>query len=223
MRIPISPRFIGNFTYFLSRLLISTLRVDIHLHPAVDPNCQYVYGFWHDQQFILILHMRQWGDGKHAGFVSASRDGEMLSVWLQRLGYKVARGSSSRRAISGLVQLVGMMKEGYSVGIAADGPRGPRHEAKTGISFLAHKAKLQVIPLGAATSRAWHFKSWDKYQLPKPFSKNVIYAGAPVTIDNLDDATLTNTRMMEAIEAACRTAEGILAGEPQADVLRFAK
>ena len=210
----LSPTFIGNFAHFISQLLIKTLRVNIHFHPNVDPNCQYIYGFWHDKQFILIMHMRVWGDGKHAGFVSASRDGEMLATWLGRLGYKVARGSSSKKAISGLVKLVAMMREGFSVGIAADGPRGPRHEAKTGISFLAHKVGLQIIPLGAATSRSWLFKSWDKYQLPKPFSKSVIYVGEPITIADLNDVDAVNTLIAQAITYSEAKAQEILAGVP---------
>ncbi len=99
--------------------------------------------FWHDKQFATITLLSKFGIEKRAGLVSASRDGDMLASWIKRLGYHVVRGSSSKKALSSLVNLLAAAKEGYSFGIAADGPRGPQFVAKSGLSFLAYKAGLQ--------------------------------------------------------------------------------
>lgn len=189
------PSFIGAFAHYVSQLLIKTLRVELEIHPNVVPNRQYAYGFWHDKQFAPITMMAKFGHEKRAGLVSASKDGDMLASWIKRLGYYAVRGSSSRKALSGLVNLLAAAKEGYSFGIAADGPRGPKYVAKSGLSFLAYKAGLDVIPIGVAISSAWKFKSWDQYQLPKPFAKIVVYVGEPLRSisdpEKIDELTKT--------------------------------
>ena len=208
----ISPTFIGSTAHYLSQMLLKTLRYQMIVHPSIDPMKQNVYGFWHDKQFLPILVFPRWGTAKNAGFVSASRDGQMLCTWLEHLGYHVLRGSSGKKAISGLVKLVGALKEGYSVAIAADGPRGPRHEAKSGITFIAHKSGLHMVPLGVAYARAWEFKSWDKYQLPKPFSKAIIYVGQSLPMENIDNIDEMNRLVAQAITQADENARRILAG-----------
>lgn len=198
----LSPTFIGGFAHFISRLLVKTLRVDICVHPNVAIERQYIYGFWHDKQFapIMLLAKSKLGQGKHACLVSASGDGEILSEWLKRLGYRLVRGSSSRKALSSLVNLIAVTKEGYSVGITADGPRGPMYKAKTGPAFIAYKAGVGLIPLGVAYSAKWKFnKSWDKYQLPKPFAKTIIYIGEPLAITDLSDTESVLARVDQAI------------------------
>lgn len=188
------PSLVGAFAHYVSQLLIKTLRVELEIHPSVQPQQQYAYGFWHDKQFAPITMMAKFGHEKRAGLVSASKDGDMLASWIKRLGYHVVRGSSSRKALSGLVNLLAAAKAGYSFGIAADGPRGPKYVAKSGLSFLAYKAGLDVIPIGVAISSKWQFKSWDQYQLPKPFAKIVIYIGEPLSIsdpEKIDELTKT--------------------------------
>lgn len=215
----ITPTFIGKFAHQASRLLLKSLRVQVCMHPDVSPTRQYVYGFWHGKQFAPIMFLPKWGPAKHVGLVSASRDGEMLSVWLQQLGYHVVRGSSSRKAISSMVKLIAAAKEGYSMGIAADGPRGPELKAKAGMSFLAHKANLQLVPIGVAYSNPWKFKSWDKYQLPLPFTKAVLYFDAPLDVTDISDIESVNLEMAKKIDVAEGIALDLLQGTSTQRVL----
>lgn len=216
----ISPRFIGNFAYCIGQFLIRTLRCKIYSHPAIEQKQQYIYAFWHDKQFAAIMLMPRFGSQKKVGLVSPSRDGEMLSVWLTRMGYEVVRGSSSKKSISSLVKLLDKMKAGYTVGIAADGPRGPRHEAKAGVAFLAHKSGVKIVPMGVAfTPNLCFKKSWDQYQLPLPFSKTVIYVGKPIEMPDLQDIESINERMADVLKAADKKAARLLAGEPETVVL----
>jgi lysophospholipid acyltransferase (LPLAT)-like uncharacterized protein len=218
----LSPQFIGSFAHYASQLLVKTLRVQICWHPDMEPTNQYAYGFWHDKHFTPIMLLTKWGKGKHVGLVSASRDGEMLATWLSLLGYHVVRGSSSRKGRSGLVNLLRAVKEGYCIGIAADGPRGPRYEAKAGLSYLAVKTGLQVVPVGAAVSAKYQFKkSWDQYQLPLPFAKAVVYFGEPLTITETNDEA--NALIAKAINVADAKAKLILEGQTQSDVESMAK
>lgn len=209
----LSPNVVGAVGHFISKLLVKSLRVDIRVHPKVTIEDQYVHAFWHDKQFapIMLLNKSALGKGKHACFVSASGDGEMLAQWLKRLGYKLVRGSSSRKALSGLVNLINITKEGYSVGITADGPRGPYHKSKSGAAYIAYKAGIGLLPLGIAYSSKWQFnKSWDKYQLPKPFAKAVIYIGEPLHLTDISDMESVMAQVDKAIDACDAQAVKIL-------------
>lgn len=208
----LSPARIGSLAHYLAQCLIKTVRVNMVMDPAHDPKQQYVYGFWHDKHFVPVLMVSKYSH-KHAGLVSASRDGEILASWLKRLGYEIVRGSSSRKAISGFLKLLAMIKKGYNIGIAADGPRGPRYEAKSGLSFLAYKSGLAFVPLGVANASSWCFKkSWDQYQLPRPFTRSVLYFGKPFYITDLTDQAAINQQIADAITNADRAAQQILAG-----------
>jgi lysophospholipid acyltransferase (LPLAT)-like uncharacterized protein len=211
MRI-LKPAQLGKLAHFVSQLLIKTVKVQITMDLDYHPKNQYVYGFWHDKHIVPVLLVSKYSD-RYAGLVSNSRDGEILATWLKRLGYEVVRGSSSRKAISSFLKLLGIIKEGYSVGIAADGPRGPRHEAKSGAAFLAYKSGVPFVPVGVANGSAWCFdKSWDKYQIPRPFSRSAIYFGKPMMIENLDDQAALNEKIAQAITQADEQAKRILMG-----------
>ena len=209
----ISPNLVGAIAHIFSKIWVKTLRVEIRVHPKVVVENQYIHAFWHDKLFapIMLLANSSFGKGKHACFVSFSADGEMLAQWLKRLGYKLVRGSSSRKALSGLVNLIEITKEGYSVGITADGPRGPYHKAKSGAAFIAHKAGIGILPLGVAFSSKWQFnKSWDKFQFPKPFAKTIVYVGEPLAITDISDMDSILERLNNAIDASDQTAQAIL-------------
>lgn len=179
----ISPTLIGKIAYYGAALIRSTLRLKVKYHPNTVPHKQYIFCFWHDKQFTPAMYFDRLGQTKQAAFVSASRDGDMLAAWLKMLKYDVVRGSSNRKAISGMVHMIKKAKQGYTIGIAADGPRGPCYQAKPGAAYVAQKSGVELVPLGVAYSRKWIFsKAWDKYQLPKFFSKVAFYFGEPITI-----------------------------------------
>ncbi len=178
----IKQKIIGFSAFALSRVLNLTLSVRMVIHPDYQAKEQYIYCFWHGKQFMPVMRMRYMGNQKHVALVSASRDGEMLTTWLKAIGYRVIRGSSSRKAVSGLKKLLHFAKNGYSLGIAADGPRGPIFQAKAGAIYLAAKTGVKIVPIGTVYENAIQFRAWDKYQLPKPFSKTVLYLGQPISI-----------------------------------------
>ncbi|MDD2220049.1 MAG: lysophospholipid acyltransferase family protein [Desulfoplanes sp.] len=149
-----------------------------------------IFAIWHDELFApTYLHR----DEGIVAVVSSSKDGEILARVMQRLGYGLARGSSSRQ---GLKAMLCAMKEvrshGRHVVLTVDGPRGPRHEAKAGAIYLASKANVPLIPVRIRISRAKIFyKAWDRFQLPFPGARCEIIYGEPYHVpEKLDGATL---------------------------------
>jgi lysophospholipid acyltransferase (LPLAT)-like uncharacterized protein len=143
--------------------------------------------------------------------VSPSRDGDILTVWLERLGYEIIRGSSRSRNIEALVGMMRKLKEGYSLGFGIDGPIGPIYRVKPGMTHLAQKFNIPIIPVGSAFSRCWVVKkAWDQYEIPKPFSKAALYLGEPFSVSRGADLTESNLALEKLIHAAEEKALALL-------------
>lgn len=211
-----------NKTRLLARcaaLLAKTLKLTVRLkkikHPLFDPKKPCIYCFWHGHMLFPIMAVRHMCDHNVAGFVSYSKDGDILAGMLNHLGYEVVRGSTSKKAITGMIKMLKMTKKGYSLGIAPDGPRGPLHQVGPGLAFLASKSGLPIIPCGVHFANAKVFeKSWDKFTLPKPFSKAVVYFGEPFYLKSMsEDHTEELRRRMQHSSDIARE----FAQEPQKD------
>ena len=139
---------------------------------------------WHGRHFLLVdQYRRQYSERKKmCVMASKSKDGELLARILQKFDFRVVRGSSSRGAVSGLINLIDVMREGYDTIIAVDGPRGPREIVKSGVVLLAQKTGYPIIPLSASAKHSWTIQSWDRYQIPKPFSSGVVTIGEPIYV-----------------------------------------
>ncbi len=206
-----SPQKIGWLAGHIAKSLRATLRIKRVRHPDFDPKKPCIYAFWHGDLFVPIMAVRVLFDHKVAGFVSTSKDGDILASLLDGFGYEVVRGSTSHRAIGGMVKLVRCARQGYSLGISPDGPRGPRHEVREGLMFLAKKTNLPIIPVGVHVDRFWQFhKAWDKFKLPKPFSRAVVYFDKPiyVTDDEAHDALVLKDKIGNAMDSAKRWFDG---------------
>jgi lysophospholipid acyltransferase (LPLAT)-like uncharacterized protein len=106
-----------------------------------------------------------------AGLISASRDGDLIAPLVERFGFQVVRGSSSRLGATGMLELVGVLSAGRDVLLTPDGPRGPVYELGPGIVLLAQKSGSPIQPINLEFSSCWRVKSWDRFILPRPFSK----------------------------------------------------
>lgn len=149
-----------------------------------DSGKSFILALWHDELFPAIFAPKRIGKFSLITMASQSSDGEFISSVLKRLGYEVARGSSSRGGLKALLHIAhAMQKKKICPAITVDGPRGPRHQVKEGIIFLAQRAGVPIIPMRCHASRKKIFlKSWDKFQLPLPFSKVEVVFGDPVCI-----------------------------------------
>lgn len=149
---------------------------------------------WHDEIFSILPWRAGW---PLAAIVSRSRDGDYMAGLLNGLGLRTVRGSSSRGGAAALLQAAAALNEDkLSTYVALDGPRGPRHEAKDGVFFLAYHTKSLLVPMRAFNARAWRAKSWDRFQVPRPFSRTLTVFGKPYAYEapNLEKASLDAER-----------------------------
>lgn len=151
-----------------------------------------IYTFWHDRIFLSIYFWQRRGI---VVMTSRSFDGEYIARFIQRFGAGAARGSSSRGATGAFVEMVRLMRAGCATAFTIDGPRGPRHVAKMGAVLLAKKTGNPVLPFTITPEKFWNTKSWDRAQIPKPFSRAYVWIAPPIFVPpDADDAELQAKR-----------------------------
>jgi lysophospholipid acyltransferase (LPLAT)-like uncharacterized protein len=151
-----------------------------------------IFAFWHGRQFLLFHSHRNTGIVIPA---SESRDGEIQAGILKWFGFDVVRGSSKRKGDRALLGLVDALRKGKSLALAVDGPRGPIYEAKQGVTYLAGKLNKPIVPVITSAARFWLLdKIWDKYMLPKPFTKGVIMYGEAIHVNGISEVELETKR-----------------------------
>jgi len=129
---------------------------------------------------------------KHRGVVALASDnfdGQWIATILQRLGYGIARGSSSRGGVKGLVRLKREADAGRTTAFTVDGPRGPAYRVQPGCVWLAKATGSPILPFHIEASAAWTASSWDHAQIPKPFASVLAVFGEPFVVasDASDD------------------------------------
>jgi hypothetical protein len=176
-------RWLISFGFQLLKLWERTLRYEIEDRAAVISNPvteNYIAALWHNRLLLISFVLKRFLPHRSgAALISASRDGDLVADLTQRFGFEVVRGSSSRLGASAILELAGVLSSGRDVLITPDGPRGPAYQLGPGIIFLAQKSGALVIPVNMEYSRCWRVKSWDRFILPRPFSKVRVIFGPP--------------------------------------------
>ncbi len=134
---------------------------------------------WHGQLLPLLYIMRF---QSIACLISTHRDGELIAQVAHRLGCKLVRGSSSRGGDRALLGLVRTLKDGFTIAVTPDGPRGPYRTFAAGALVAAHRAQAPVVAFGVHATRAWYLKSWDRFMIPKPFARVTIVFDVPMQV-----------------------------------------
>ncbi len=139
-----------------------------------------VYASWHQRFFpgITFFSRRR----PIAIMISQSRDGEMISRVVDILGWLPVRGSSSRGGSRALQEIKDLARQGFNIGHIVDGPRGPFGVVKPGLLRIAQASGLPIIPTITSSPRPFVFNSWDRFMVPRPFSRVIIRFGTPVFI-----------------------------------------
>lgn len=162
----------------LLRLYARTFRFRV-LNAPSEMNKANIFALWHEKQLAVLSYFGPFGC---AVLASLSRDGGYISRGAQILGYNVIRGSSSRGGLEALWRMMAGLRDGLSVILTVDGPRGPRRQAKPGAAILAAKTGCPIYPAGIVVDRKWVLKSWDKMIVPWPFARVVTYFGDPLVL-----------------------------------------
>lgn len=200
----------------------------VHLEGAARPALlrssgrRVIFACWHEQAFLATRYIHRSFLARGMPFailVSRSKDGELGARLARRLGASVVRGSASRGGTEGLRRLYReIARHGASAVFLPDGPRGPAYRVKPGAVVLAQAAGLPIVPLGFAASRSWRLSSWDRMQIPRPFSRIGVVLGEPVRVPaRLDSAGLEAEcsrigRLLDEAAAAAR--QGVAAVGP---------
>jgi lysophospholipid acyltransferase (LPLAT)-like uncharacterized protein len=182
-----------------------------HLDAVTASGRPYIVGFWHGRILPMMLFFRDRGI---IVITSENFDGEWIARIIARFGCGTARGSSSRKARAATLQMVRDMRAGRPTAFTLDGPRGPARVAKPGAIWLAGATGAPVLPCHVEAERRWELRSWDRAQIPKPFSRVHLVIGRPIEVPRgLDD---------QGQEQACRGLEAVL-GDLQRRACRLAK
>jgi lysophospholipid acyltransferase (LPLAT)-like uncharacterized protein len=152
------------------------LRGGEHLERLYGSGKLAIWNFWHNQIFYATWFWRRRGI---VVMTSRSFDGEYIARFIQRFGYGASRGSSTRGGSRALISHIRAMRAGFDAAFTIDGPKGPVFEAKPGPALLARKTGHAIVPVHHAGSSYWELASWDRFRIPKPFSRGLVVVGEP--------------------------------------------
>ncbi len=164
------------YTYIGKEEMLAEIRERI----GVD---SFILASWHQNTILGLLANRQF---RLVAMVSRSKDGELIARFNKFMGIRSVRGSSSRGGKEAKRELIEILKNRDGVGaITIDGPRGPAHKPKAGVVDIARQSGVPIIPLIPIACNNWVFhKSWDKFRMPKPFTRVYILYGKPIWVDS---------------------------------------
>ena len=186
-----------------------------HLDAIQASGRQPVMAFWHGRILPATFYFRRRGI---VVITSENFDGEWIARIIERFGYGTARGSTSRGGRRAMLQLVRDMQQGKAAGFTLDGPRGPARIAQPGALWLARTTGNPVLPFHLEASRAWLLRSWDRTQIPKPFSTVALVVGEPMEVatDATDEQLDGVRRVLEATLGALeqRALDMVRSGRP---------
>lgn len=193
----------------------STWRVQVNgrqalLDRAPDAS-RVVLTLWHGQMLPLL-----WAHRQPTGvIISEHKDGEIIARIVETFGFFGVRGSSSRGGTRALLEAVQVLQRGADMAITPDGPRGPRYRFAPGALVLAHRAGAPVVSLVAHVNRKWQLRSWDGFEIPKPFARVTIEYGEPVMLSDPDvrAAAARTEEFAQRMREALARVEA-LAGQP---------
>lgn len=193
----------------LIRLLASTLKYSVSIEDgaASEFSPGTIYAFWHQ---CLFTASHRYRDRDIAVLISRSFDGELIAGVVERFGYHPVRGSSSRGAVAGLLEIGRELQAGRAVAFTVDGPRGPRFIAKPGPVLLARNHNAPVRALHFAVKGSWRLNSWDGFVIPKPFTSVLLRMTKPMQLPssaNDQQAEQFHQQLQRELDAARKFAE----------------
>lgn len=195
----------------LIRSLFASLKIDYIGRDQLDAlhaeGQGYILAIWHCN--VLLSPIIHRGLGIMV-MVSMSRDGDIISGVVERMGNIPVRGSSSREGRRALSQMIRSLEAGGSAAITPDGPLGPYMKLKSGVVAMAQSAGVPIIPCHYEVDRCWQMSSWDRQVVPKPFANLTVRYGTPMTVapdlppEEFDAEVIRVERQILANVRACR-------------------
>jgi lysophospholipid acyltransferase (LPLAT)-like uncharacterized protein len=128
---------------------------------------------WH-QRLIMIPHMFDTSLGKLCALTSSGRGGTMVGKLLTCYGFDYVPMASNKRHVALSRNILGRIKDGYSIGIAADGPRGPARQLSNVPLIWGRVSGKRIFVVSYSTRRTFKLPTWDRSMVPKPFTHGVL-------------------------------------------------
>ncbi len=189
-----------------------TSRIDVYgsHHPdrLKESGTGFTFAFWHNRQ--IILPVIRGGDRIHC-LISSSRDGEYIARVARLFGKETIRGSSTRGGFEAMKQIMRVLESGGIVAVTPDGPLGPKREVKPGIIQLSRALGTPIVPIAFDASRKKVFGSWDRFNLPYPFSRIAVVFGEPMFIGASESVEAGCARLKETLDDVVEQASRKLA------------
>jgi len=170
-----------------------------------------VVAFWHRH---ILSALTEFAKSGVCVPVSEHQDGEYVAQVMERFGLVSVRGSTTRGAVRLLRGLLREAREGRTLAVTPDGPRGPKFSVQPGVAMLARRSGRPVLPLGIAAEPAWTMASWDEFVVPRPWARVVIVAGEPVQPDVHEDISSFCVAVRRALFDATDCARAALRPAP---------
>jgi len=192
--------WVGYIMPFIILAVGKTLRWEIRgeeIYKLLKERKPVILAFWHNRIFLVAYFFRKEGIFT---LISPSRDGEIISRTIERMGNKPVRGSSSKGGALGLRKLVRAVRAGAVAAITPDGPRGPKYTVQPGIFHLARMVGGTILPVSWAASKALVLPTWDNFIVPLPFSKVFFAFGESIEFEGMsleEGMKLLQERLME--------------------------
>lgn len=203
---PLLINAVGHLGAWMVRRLGSTIEYHFrYADPAVNPEVarrlgqRYIYAFFHE---VMLFPAHYWPWPEMHILISDHRDGELITQVVKRLGFGVVRGSTTRGGARALREMTLRIDQG-NLCVTPDGPRGPRRHVHQGLAYLASRTGLPVVGAGMAFQDPWRARSWDRFCVPRPYSKAACVTPAPVFVppdadrDTLEDCRAEIERRMQ--------------------------
>jgi lysophospholipid acyltransferase (LPLAT)-like uncharacterized protein len=171
-----------------------------------------VYCFWHRCVFPSAWFFR---NRDIAVMTSRSFDGEYIARIIEHFGFRPVRGSSSRGAVRALLGMHTEIEQGRVAAFTIDGPRGPMYVAKPGPVLLARNTKVPIVVYHIALERAWVLDSWDKFMVPKPFTRAALMVSKIMPVADDADLDAMHAEMQAALDRVRLRAESFFTAEAE--------
>jgi hypothetical protein len=204
---------------YLTIVVRWTARID---RPQPPPGGPFLLAMWHSR--ILMLDFLRPNGRALITLISGHRDGKLISkiAYVGSLGeIRTVTGSSSKGGTGAIRQLLRHAREGRTLFITPDGPRGPSMQAQRGVIEIARLTGLPILPAAVGASRRVRLRSWDRMVIPYPFTRIAVRWGEPVHVDRDTDSDAVLAKIEAALTACENSADeacGIKCHQERTDV-----
>jgi lysophospholipid acyltransferase (LPLAT)-like uncharacterized protein len=196
----LSGKLLSWLLYSLIRFIYATMRITVvggDIMPSfVSRGEGFVGFFWHGRMLLIpFIYPGRW---MHV-LISVHRDGEIIANVMKCFGFHLVRGSSKKGGSAALREMLTLLKEEKDLAITPDGPKGPVEVLKAGTAQVGRLSGKALIPVTFSASRCFRARSWDRFIVPYPFSRGVLYIGEPLRYREGEGLEAFRQRLEEAL------------------------